>query len=157
MTNLSISPAGIDLIKKFELFVPHTYVDAVGVLTIGYGSTIYRDGTKPKHGETISEEEAAALLAWGVNIRAKAIQHEILNPLNQNQQDAILSLTYNIGVSGFMKSTVLKLINQNPNEPDIRRGFLMWNKGHVNGKLVELPGLTSRRNKEANLYFTPIV
>jgi lysozyme len=153
MTDLSISPAGIELIKKFEQFVPHTYTDAVGVLTIGYGSTMYRDGTKPKHGETISEPEAADLLAWGVNIRARAIQHEILSLLNQNQQDAVLSLVYNIGVGGFVKSTVLKLINQDPNDAAIRRAFLMWNKGHVNGKLVELPGLTSRRNKEADLYF----
>ena len=149
---LTLSPAGADFIKKEEIFVPHAYQDSVGVWTIGYGSTMYRDGTKPKASDIITQEAATDLLLWAVEQKTKASSHLIRNPLNQNQQDSIISLIYNIGCGGFATSTVLKLINQDPNDPGIQNAFYMWCKGTINGKKVVLPGLLARRKREYSVY-----
>ncbi len=153
---LQLSAAGLNFIKNEEKFVPHYYLDAVGVPTIGYGSTRYKDGTKPQPGDTITEDAAADLLLWAANTKASAVSHAIRNPLNQNQQDSVISLLYNIGVGNFSSSTVLKLINQNANDPAIAAAFAMWNEGTdpTTKKKIILPGLVARRKREAKIYFT---
>lgn len=155
---LKLSPEGIDLIKSEEFFVDHAYQDSAGVWTIGYGSTMYKDGSKPKKGDTITLAQATDLLLWAVNSKANAISAAIRNPLNPNQADAVISLVYNIGVAGFVKSTVLNLINKNQNDPAIRDAFYMWNKitDPKTGAKKVLPGLMARRVREANLYFKPM-
>ncbi len=152
---LLLSPVGVDLIKSFEGFVDHTYIDAVGKATIGYGSTQYKDGSKPKVGDHITKPDAEKLLMWAANTMASAVSHAIRSPLNQNQQDSVLSLIYNIGVANFSKSSLLKQINSDLSAHDtIRKDFMMWNKGHVKGKLVVIHALTERREKEANLFLS---
>ena len=42
----------INLIKQFEGYRSKAYIDAVGIPTIGYGSTMWNDGKKVKLGET---------------------------------------------------------------------------------------------------------
>lgn len=152
---LSLSQVGIDLIKEFEGFVPHYYVDKVGKGTIGYGNTQYKDGSKPKPGDVITEPDAEKLLKWAADMMASSASHAIRNPLNQNQQDSVISLIYNIGVGQFLKSSLLRQINKDLSDHDaIRKDFMMYNKGHVKGKLVAISDLTYRRNKEANLFLT---
>jgi lysozyme len=60
-----------------------------------------------------------------------------------------LSFTYNVGIANLQKSTLLKKVNYNPNDPTIRLEFMKWNK--AGGKVLN--GLTRRREAEANLYF----
>jgi len=152
---LSLSDNGLDFIKGEEFFVPHSYQDSVLRWTFGYGSTYNAQGDKVGPNEIITEPDALALLKSSVMTRAGAISALIRNPLNQNQQDAILSLVYNIGVGGFTKSTVLKLINQNPMDSGIEQAFWLWNKGTdpKTGAKIVLPGLTARRARESALYF----
>jgi len=141
----------ISLIKQFEGFRSKAYLDAVGVPTIGYGSTMWNDGKKVKLGETITLEGAGVLLYWQVNK-----MYVILDTLtlNQNQYDALSSFIYNVGSGAFGKSTLFKKVKANPKDESIRNEFLKWNKGRVNGVLVELKGLTKRRLAESNLYFS---
>jgi len=72
-----------------------------------------------------------------------------MREVNQNQFDAVLSFVYNLGITNFKKSTLLKRINNNPNDHDIPYQFSRWNK--AGGKV--LLGLTRRRKEEAELYF----
>ena len=141
----------INLIKQFEGFRSKAYLDAVGVPTIGYGSTIWNDGKKVKLGETITLESAGVLLYWQVN--KMCIILDTLT-LNQNQYDALSSFIYNVGSGAFSKSTLFKKVKTNPKDESIKDEFLKWNKGRVNGVLVELKGLTKRRLAESNLYFS---
>ena len=67
-----------------------------------------------------------------------------------NQLNALTSFAYNVGVANLQKSTLLKLVNLNPNDAMIAKEFLKWNKAA--GK--ELKGLTNRRIAESALYFT---
>jgi GH24 family phage-related lysozyme (muramidase) len=74
--------------------------------------------------------------------------------LTQNQFDALVSFTFNIGGGGALKSSsLLKKINAGETSAAvIEAKFGLWNKGTVKGKLVELKGLTIRREQEANIY-----
>ena len=75
-------------------------------------------------------------------------------PVTQNQFNALVSFAFNVGIgtvnSGLRGSTLLRLVNINPNDANISKEFLKWNK--VNK--VPVQGLTNRRIKESALYFT---
>ena len=78
----------------------------------------------------------------------------MINRINQNQFDALMSFIYNIGISAFLNSTLFKKALANQNDETIRNEFMRWNKAKVNGKMVVLKGLNNRRIAESNLYFT---
>lgn len=122
------------------------YRDSGGVLTIGYGHT----GKDVTVGKTISEQEALDLfdndIAWAV----KCVNDTLTGyPLTQNQFDALVSLTYNIGATGFKGSTVVKRI-KNGDYKGAAEAITWWNKD--NGKVVQ--GLVNRRAKEKALFLT---
>ncbi|TXF75221.1 lysozyme [Chryseobacterium sp.] len=70
--------------------------------------------------------------------------------MNQNQYNALVSFTYNVGTNALKTSTLLKRVNKNPKDPDIKVQFLKW----VNSGGRKIPGLVSRRQYEAKLYFS---
>ena len=146
---MKVSETGIRLIAKYEGFRSIPYLDAVGIPTIGFGNTFYPDNTKVKMTDKpITEEKARELLKDTI----KGFEREVLKVMkqvNQNQFDAVLSFVYNLGITNFKKSTLLKRINENPNDHDIAYQFSRWNK--AGGKV--LLGLTRRRKEEAELYF----
>ena len=152
---MNLSTKGADLIKKYEGFRDKAYLCPAGVPTIGYGSTMWNDGKKVELGQQITREGAERLLAWESHLKGMAILG-FLRPteITQNQFDALLSFTFNLGVGAFRGSTLARKVKRNPNDPTIRAEFLKWNKARVNGKLTVLSGLTRRRTEEANLYFT---
>ena len=134
----------------FEGYKAKSYLCPASVVTIGWGSTMYTDGSKIKLGDTINEQQAEELLMW--ELKNKSISLHGLN-LNQNQFDSLLSFVYNLGIGAFAKSTLKKKIVINPNDPAIKDEFMKWNKATVGGKLIELKGLTRRRTAEAEMYF----
>lgn len=140
----------VELIKQFEGYKDKAYLCPAGIPTIGYGSTMWNDGRRVQMGDKITKEGAELLLHWELNNKAIALYG--LN-VNQNQADAILSFVFNLGIGAFQKSTLIKKIRLNPNDPTIRDEFMKWNKSRVGGKLIELKGLTRRRTAEANLYY----
>jgi lysozyme len=140
----------INLIKMFEGYKPKAYLCPAGVVTIGFGSTMYQDGKKIKIGDTINEDQANELLMW--ELKNKSISLHGLN-LNQNQFDSCLSFVYNLGIGAFAKSTLKKKIFINANDSTIKDEFMKWNKARVGGQLMVLKGLTRRRVAEAELYF----
>jgi lysozyme len=147
---MKTSESGIRLIAKFEGFRSNPYLDAVGVPTIGYGNTFYPDNSKVTMNDaSITEEKGRELLKVIVSGFEKEIAMLVNVCLNQNQWDAIVSFTYNLGATNLKSSTLLKRINSNPCDPDIAYQFSQWNK--AKGKT--LLGLTRRRKEESDLYF----
>lgn len=134
----------------FEGYKAKSYLCPASVVTIGWGSTMYTDGRKIKLGDTINEDQAEILLMW--ELKNKSIALHGLN-LNQNQFDSLLSFVYNLGIGAFAKSTLKKKILLNPNDVTIKDEFMKWNKARVGGELMELKGLTRRREAEAEMYF----
>lgn len=74
----------------------------------------------------------------------------VKSPLNQNQFDALVSFTFNLGGGKLSSSTLLKKINKNPCDTSIRDEFAKWRL--AGGKV--LAGLVRRRAAEADLYFS---
>ena len=146
-----ISNLGLELIKKYEGFKAKAYLCPANVITIGYGSTYYEDGTKVKLTDSpITQERATELLEALLVSYERSVDSYCVDTINQNQFDALCSFAYNCGVGNLKSSTLLKKVNKNPNDPTIKDEFLKWNKG--GGKV--LTGLTKRRIEEAQLYFS---
>ncbi len=67
--------------------------------------------------------------------------------LDQDQFDALVSFTFNLGAGNLQSSTLLKLLNQGEYTQAADQ-FLRWNK--AGGRV--LPGLTRRREAERALF-----
>jgi lysozyme len=148
---LHLSQKGLDLIKQFEGLKLKPYLCPASICTIGYGNTYYPDGSKVKLTDpAITAQKAEELLKFLVQSYEKGVDSFCRDDINQNQFDALTSFAYNVGVGNLQKSTLIKKVNANPNDPAIRLEFMKWNKGA--GKV--LAGLTRRRQAEADLYFS---
>lgn len=148
---MKLSDKGYDLIKKFEGYSDRPYKCPAGVSTIGYGNTYYPNGTKVKiTDKQITREYANEILAHTADEFAADVLKLVKSKISVNQLNALTAFAYNVGVGNFQKSTLLKLVNVNPNDAMIAKEFLKWNKAA--GK--ELKGLTNRRIAESALYFT---
>ena len=108
---METSQRGIDLIKRHEGFVTHSYLCPKGILTIGVGHT----GSDVKKGMVITEKEAENLLKKDLRkFESKlnySLEHDNVN-LNQNQFDACISFIFNLGFSAFIFSTLYKKLKQ---------------------------------------------
>jgi lysozyme len=146
---MKVNSEGYALIKKFEGCRLKAYLCPANVWTIGYGNTFYENGIKVKEGDVITQQRAEELAKFIIDQFAVTIEPFIQKPLTDNQFSACVSLAYNIGTSGFKRSSVFKKLNINPNDPTIADSFKLWNKG--GGKV--LAGLVKRREAEIALYF----
>lgn len=134
--------AMIAMLAGFEGYSSKAYPDIVGVYTICYGET------KNVHpGMVMTRPECDTQLLKSIQEHESGMRGCLRTPdaIPINVYISEVSLTYNIGIGGFCKSTVAKLTN----EIDYRgacRSFMMWNK--AGGRVVA--GLTDRRRKEMN-------
>lgn len=153
---MKISENGLKLIQGFESFVNAPYLDSARVWTIGYGSTYYPNG-KPVTGrdKPITREYAETIQRHVISKDFEPVINELLEKeiasgfITQNMYDAIISLTYNIGVSGFKRSSVLKLLKQG-DKSNAGNAFLLWNM--AGGKVLR--GLVRRRERERKLFLS---
>jgi GH24 family phage-related lysozyme (muramidase) len=149
--HLKTGAAGLKLIKDCEGFVPKVYLCPAGKPTIGYGHVVEKGETFTE----LTEAQASELLAKDLVRFEKAIHRANLPPLNQNQFDALVSWTYNVGSGPLNDSTAMK--NLRAGKPElVPAGLAMWDKATVGGKLQALPGLTKRRKAEGDLWMKPV-
>ena len=152
MKIVSPSKKCIDFIKSHEGFRVDAYLCPAGVWTIGYGTTFYPSGVKVKKGDTCDIDTALMYLKYDIKIFSQKVDSFTTDQVNQNQFDALVSFAYNVGTEALRKSTLLKLVNANPNDQRIRKEFQKWI--YADGK--KSGGLIKRRQDEANIYFTPL-
>lgn len=144
---MTLSKQGLDLIKQFEGFRALSYKDTAGRWTTGYGHLI-----KPgEHLGAISSVQALTYLIQDTQEAVTCVNKLVTVALNQNQFDALVSFTYNLGCKALASSTLLKDINKRDFVAAANE-FHKWNHDRVNGKLVVEKGLTNRRNLEAQLF-----
>lgn len=141
------SEEGVDLITGFEGTRFTAYDDGVGVWTIGTGTTVYPNGEKVKQGDTCTPEQAKAYFKHDLAKFEKAVNESVTVTLTQNQFDALVSLTYNIGSGAFKSSNLLKLLNKGDYQGAADQ-LLRWNK--AKGKVLN--GLVRRREAERVLF-----
>lgn len=148
---MKLNDKGYDLIKKFEGYSDRPYKCPAGIPTIGYGNTYYPNGVKVKlTDKQITKEYANEMLAFVADNFAKDVLKVVKSNITVNQLNALTSFAYNLGMTNFRNSSLLKLVNNNPNDAMIAKEFLKWNK--ANGKVLN--GLTNRRIAESALYFS---
>lgn len=146
----TLDQRGRDFLAKEEGIKLKPYLDSVGIPTIGIGCTFYPGGRRVTMNDAALKNEADAWALFdAVNSNFLfTVYSTTRDDINQNQFNALVSLCYNIGPGAFKGSTVLKLVNKNPNDPKIGVAFEMWK--NAGGK----PVLLSRRKREAKLYFS---
>lgn len=141
-----ISENGLSLIKSFEGCRLTSYDDGAGNWTIGWGHT----GQFIGPGMTITQEQADIWLESDVEIAASGISGTFIVELNQNQIDALISFTFNLGYGVWL------------NDPDLLTyiNTRQWEKAaqemqlyvHAGGEIM--PGLVARRKAEAELFLS---
>ena len=150
---MKLSDDGKRLIYSFEGL--HTllkdgryaaYLCPAGVPTIYCGLT-----TGVKIGMVITKEEGEALFAKEIAKFEDAVTRAVTADINQNEFDSLVSLSYNIGIAGFRRSSVLRKLNKG-DRTGAAQAFRLWNQG--GGRV--LPGLVSRRMREAALFLKPV-
>ena len=144
MEQMKISNKGIALIREFEGCRLQSYRCSAGVWTIGYGHT----GKDIKEGMTITQQEADDWLIVDCNRVLQMLRDTLRVPIRQNQLDALVSLGFNIGTEALRKSTLMSLVNRNPDDLNIPEQFDRW--VYAGGKVVN--GLVRRRKAEGKLY-----
>jgi len=119
--------------------------DDIKQTSIGYGS-------KGKPGEVITEEEALRRLREDLKSAREVVMRANENhgyEWSSNQIDALTSFVHNLGATNFTR-----LIDKgNRGNEEIIEYLPQYNKAKgKNGKLVELRGLTERRNQELKIF-----
>jgi len=138
----------IKLIQDSEEFMSKPYLCPAGVPTIGYGSTIYENGTRVKLSDPeITEERAVEILFDQLKKYENAVNRYVHVPINQNQFDALVDFAYNAGAGNLQKSTLLRKINAGDYE-GASKEFSKW----VYGGGKKLNGLVKRRDAERRLF-----
>lgn len=141
--NQNMRDLALKLVARFEGLRLHAYQDQVGVWTIGYGCT----GPDIGPGLVWTQEQADAELGRRLDeFQAQMVPHIAVQPTDE-QMAAMTSLCYNIGINGFLKSTVLRKLNAG-DPAGSADAFLLWNKagGQVN------KGLDWRRHEERKIF-----
>lgn len=137
---LGLSGAGLVAITGFEGYSEKSYITVKGdVPTIGYGHT----GSDVQMGDTITKDEALKLLEKDTLAAQKAVKACVKVPLSQNEFDAYVSFTYNVGGGNFCTSTLVKKLNRGDYE-----GACQELKRWVYSGGVKYQGLVNRREME---------
>lgn len=159
-SNLQYYGNGLKLTEGFEGKRNLAYDDArpnyvlkagdtlVGILTIAYGHT----GKDVFIGQTVTDAEAETLLAHDVETAENFVKRVVNAALTRNEFDACVDFTFNCGVGSFLKSSMLRFINQGLFQ-QAADAFLLWDK--VAGKVNN--GIHRRRVAERSLFESGIL
>lgn len=132
--------------------------DSVGVWTIGYGHACQDSSDElPEYGVTchagycsgsLTEAEAEEVLADDLEGFESCVQKYVKVPITQNQFDALVSFSYNVGCGGLQDSTLLAELNAGTlTDKEAQYQFTRWHSSC-------LAGLERRRFTESQLFST---
>lgn len=137
---------GLNLIKRFEGFSKKVYICPAGYPTIGYGHVV-KEHEREIFKNGITEEQAEELLRLDVQEAERGVLRLINVPLTDNQLDALVSFTYNLGAGALQRSTLRWKVNREEHEAAPAE-FMKW--VWAGGRKLE--GLIRRREAEAYIY-----
>jgi lysozyme len=149
---MRLSREGAELIAHFEGFVPRPYDDAAGHATIGFGHLLHHGcvtAADRGHWGTITRERGLELLAQDARDAERAVAEAVKVPLSQEQFDALVSFTFNVGTGAFRTSTLLRLLNAG-DRAGAADELLRWSR--AGGRVLE--GLLRRRRAERDLFLS---
>lgn len=151
---MPICKQAVDLVRNAECVggVPDlkSYRCSAGVLTIGFGHT----GPDVKEGMTCSPAQAYLWLAADLDKAARAVDKLVTVPLSDNARGALASFVFNLGPNALKGSTLLRKLNAGAPPADVAAEFKKWVKATVDGRIVTLNGLVTRRAAESALFLS---
>ena len=136
------SGQGVALIKKFEGCELKAYQCSANVWTIGYGHT-----RGVKEGDEISADKAEYILLEDLIEFEKYVDQLVTVSLNQDQFDALVAWTFNLGPTNLKESTMLLRLNDGQYD-EVPAQMARWNRS--GGEVLE--GLKRRRKAEGLLF-----
>lgn len=152
----------LDFIVGSESFVPYPYDDwygadgrlyspddhVRGTATIGFGDTSPEVINRYWNRLMTYEEAVATFFERASRDYYRPMVLMLDVSLNINQLVALLSFVWNVGVGGFQKSSLRRVVNALAFD-QVEGAFLMWQTGNKTGDLRE------RRLTEIEKFFTP--
>jgi lysozyme len=167
MPIMNFSNKGLELLSRWEGEIDHVYKDAAGLPTIGIGHLLTRDelmsgeivikGQHVKFAGGITHQQALDLLDQDITPAESTVNASVHVDLTQDQFDALVIFTFNIGTGGFKSSSALSLLNQG-RYVDVPARMALWNK-ITDPKTKEhkvCDGLVKRRAQEIKLWNSKI-
>jgi lysozyme len=140
---MKISDKGKEILCLVEGCKTKIYRDTKGLPTIGVGHLLTEEEIKDgRFLKGITKEEVYQLLDKDLECFENALNDCIVVPLTQNQYDALVIFSFNIGVFAFQKSTLLKRLNQKKYK-EVPEQIRRW---------VKQPELKGRREREVALW-----
>ena len=147
---MKLGENGEALIKSFEQYRSSSYLDERGIATIGWGHTgWYSVGVPVALGQTCTPEQAEDWFIRDTSKAVNAVTRCLDVTVNQNEFDALVSFTFNAGITAFAHSTLLRDLNEGQRDSAANE-FLKWDYagGHVSD------GLERRRKAERDLFLS---
>lgn len=138
-----MSDNGLRLAMESEGLRVVAYRDGAGLPTIGYGHC-----AGVRLGDTCTPDEAERWLREDILIAEAAVSQLARVALVQNQFDALVDFTFNLGAGALGGSTLLRRLNSG-DYAGAAIEFPRW--VHDAGGHVE-PGLVTRRDRERQLF-----
>lgn len=145
---MEVSAEGIEFIKRHEAWRSRMYHDAGGKPTIGWGHLINVFSEADLLSKQLSKEEGEAILRKDLKAAVHAVNYYLKVPVTQNQFDALVSFTFNVGGGAFKSSALLKKLNAGAEEQEIVAEFKRW--VFASGKKID--GLLTRRMAEVAFF-----
>jgi lysozyme len=134
----ALTIAGV-MIPELEGVRYSPYYDVAGVLTVCYGHT----GSDIIKGKKYTEKECRAVLDKDLQPFAKSVDRSVKVPASEYQKAALISFSYNVGVSAFENSSLLRNLNAG-NYAQACEGLKVWI--YAGGR--KWKGLMNRRDIE---------
>lgn len=146
----------VTYLKRHEGFRATPYADSAGVPTVGYGHVLTAAERARRALRYLTEPQAEALLREDLATRAlwlNGINANLRQPLNQHQFDGVLSFVFNVGLTAFEQSTLLKMI-RTANFKGAAGQFDRWIyiTDPKTGKKIALRGLIRRRRGDRAIF-----
>ena len=124
---MKTSKAGITAIEAREGVRLKAYRDTKGILTIGVGHTSAAGDPSVRAGMCITHDECDTILSRDLADCEAAVNSAVKIKITQGEFDALVSLAFNIGTGGFVKSSVVKRLNAGDRK-GAAAAIMMWNK-----------------------------
>ena len=148
ISSIALSAAALVAIVMHEGYTDRAVIPVKGdVPTIGFGTT---GGVKM--GDTTTPPKALARALTDVQKFEGALKQCVTVPLSQNEYDAFVGFSYNVGSAAFCRSGIVKKLNAG-DYPGACREILRWT--YFQGKNCAAPenarlcgGLAKRRQEE---------
>lgn len=170
-----LSPLGTKFIVSLEGVRRDMYNDNAGHCTIGIGHLIHpgncifqrlgKNAPQPRLGleqreyltleapfqQPLSQAAALALFKGDIAAVETVVNDRVTAVLDQPQFDALVSFAFNVGVTAFANSTLIKQLNSSRYQ-DVPGEMQRWVKSTTNGVQTVNAILVRRRAREGDLF-----